>query len=76
MSRSRAMAALAALLVVATAFAPAVGAAVSDGGTVPAVDIDDGNDTESADEAYVTDGGDVVLVYEYNESGVDATATP
>jgi hypothetical protein len=67
------MAALAALLVVATAFAPAVGAAVGDGGTVPAVDVDNGNDTESADEAYVTEGGDVVLVYDYNASGgVDA----
>jgi hypothetical protein len=75
----RTLAALMALLLLLTGVSPAVGATVVDVGEQEVADHDgpdddwgEKNTTKAADEAYVTENGDVVLVYQYdNESDGD-----
>lgn len=79
MTRQRFLAALAALLLLVSAAGPAIGAVAGDRGGDVLLSHDpkdstgemDWNDTEPADDAYVTDDGDVILVYEYDQNDSD-----
>lgn len=75
----RTLAALTALLLLLASVGPALGATVVDTGgpdvadhEEPGEDWSEKNATEAADEAYVTDGGDVVLVYQYDNDSDDS----